>query len=223
MSLIQKSLSKIITSSIILVLGILFIIANQSSKSGDYANIATFLGVVAIIVSIISLSLELLLSVLKRKRLFTPEAVSSASILAIGIFFVADKLDAILIISFLLEFIPYLFIVLGFLVLVDGLLALARASKAQILKQALPLLICEFVLAAIVIIIGAISLGDNTAVARNKFLVFGIILVIYSSIALLLLFLAPTILIKIAGEELENESKINKAEAIDEVNDDEIN
>ena len=221
MGFVQKSFSKITTALFTMVLGVLLIIANHSTSVGDYENISTFIGVVCLIVSILSLILECLIALLKKKRFLNSEIASAAFVLSIGIFFVSEKLLAVTIIEFIFEFIPYLFLVFGVLLFTDALATTIRSKKLGYLRETLPLNVFELLLSLLVIVLGAISIKDNTELAKNKFLVFGIILVIYSSAALVLYFFAPSLITRVE-EANESSLNINKAEAIDEEKDEEI-
>ena len=214
---VKLSFSKLVGCIITFIIGILCIIANQSSKQGDYENISTFLGVVIMISSILSLTFDILIYILAKKRLTTVDTLSQAFLLALGLFFICDKMVAADLIRLLLNYIPYAFVVLGSLLLLDSIVTCIRSKNDGMLKTVYPYLIAESLTALVTIILGAIALDSSTALAQNKFLIFGIMLVIYSSAMILLIIFMPSIRVKVGQDNFERYNGTYKEKDLEEV------
>lgn len=216
MELVRKSISKWIVSAVVLVIGILCIVAGAASgeaRVDAYTGISMTMGITLIVIAGLSILVALIATILsKGKAPFIATGAASAATLATGIFFVADRTLGSNLIWILLNYIPYLLITIGSIVVVDGVLVLVFGFVNKNKKEALYTAIFEFVIAAITIVLGALMVGDNPVISKDaQIITFGIILILYS-----LLICASTLLL---NNGMTNKNNTN-TDAIDaEVND----
>ncbi len=185
MELIKKSFSKWIISIIVLVIGILCIIAGAASGSaqeGAYNGISMTVGISLIVVSSLTILVALIASIIsKGQASFAVTAIGSSFALALGILFVVDNTLGGTLIWLLLCFVPYLLLVSGSIIAVDGIIILVFGFVNKNIKGALIGAIAEFVLAAITIVLGALMVGDNPVISLDaQIIIFGIILILYA-------------------------------------------
>ena len=125
-NLVEK-ISAIITAAVVLVIGILCIVANSAEEGSAEAfeGISLTLGIVFIIVAALALVFEIVLLVMaKGGLLLKASAISSGVLLALGIFFVTNKTAAGTLLAMFLEFVPYVMIVVGSLLVLDAIFTL---------------------------------------------------------------------------------------------------
>lgn len=206
MAFVKNSISKWITAALVLILGILCCIANGSSNLGDYENISLFLGWVFIILGSLALVLGLIVALLNKKTFASSDMISAGALLAAGIFFVADKTVAVVLIGALLNYVPYVMIVVGFVIAVDAILILVFGILKKNLKPSLILFIAEIIMAILAIVLGAIALDSKSALGENKFLIFGIMLIIYAVLIVLATFFSPTLVVVFKRDEAKKDS-----------------
>ena len=206
MELVRKSISKWIVSAVVLVIGILCIVAGAASgeTSADaYTGISMTLGITLLVIAGLSLVVSLIATILsKGKVAFITTAAASAATLATGIFFIADKYLGSTLIWIFLNYVPYFLLSVGVLVLVFGF-----ANKDS--KNAIITAVFEFVMAAVVIVLGALMVGNDPVITKDvQIIIFGIVLIIYS-----LLFCASTLLLNNNGFNNKNEAKPDAIDA----------
>ena len=214
MELVKKSFSKWIISAIILVIGILCIVAGAASgeaQQGAYDGISMTIGISLIVVSSLSILVALAATIIsKGKAPFVVTAIGSAVALALGILFVVDNSLGGTLIWLLLNFVPYLMLVSGSILAVDGILILVFGFVNKNAKEAMIAAIVEFVFAAITIVLGALMIGNDPVISRNaQIIIFGVILILYS-----LLICASTLLPLVGNSKTVIDVKVT------EVNDD---
>ena len=198
---LQKKITTLAYAALLLVLGILCIIANAQANSGNYGDaadayqsISTVVGIVLIVIAAIGLIFGLVLAILSRTGAFaTGGSITSGLVLAAGIFFVSTTTAGDLIMLFL-NFIPYVLVVLGAIVIVDAILSFVFAILAKKLKESLVMFIVKLVVGALVLTLGFVAMGDNW-LGNNKLMIFGIVLCIYGVVYALSAFFAPTLLV----------------------------
>ncbi len=196
MELVRKSISKWIISIVVLVVGILCIVAGAASGEAQqdaYAGISMTIGITLIVIASLSLIFTLVASILsKGEAQFIALGTGAALTLATGIFFVADKGLGSNLIWILLNYIPFVLLTVGGVIVVDGVLVLIFGAKKDGTKSALFTAIIEFVFAFIIILLGALMVGNDPVISKNaQIITFGAVLIIYS-----LLICASTLLIK---------------------------
>ena len=187
-----NKISAIITSVVILVIGILCIVANSAEDASAFEGISLTLGITFIIVSSVAILLEVVLLCLAKGGLLLKAAVLSAGVLlALGIFFVANKTSAGTLLAMFLEFVPYVMIVVGSLLVLDALFTLIFGLvNKEGLKGVIIVFAIKLVIGALAILLGALALGNNW-LGNNKFLIFGIILIVYAVYNVLVSLFAP--------------------------------
>ena len=213
MKSISEKISILLTSVVVAVIGILCIIANSAEDSAAFENISLTIGIVLIIVAALALILELVILILaKGGSLLGAAAIANSVLLAIGIYFVANTYSAGSLLALFLDFVPYAMLVVGSLVAVDAVLTLVfgLVNKEETKKVVIAFVI-KLVVAALAILLGAIAMGDNW-LGNNKFLIFGIVLIVYAVYNVLIAFLAPTFTVKAV---IVNDSK-KDADVVDQ-------
>lgn len=210
-NLINK-ISAVISAVVILVIGILCIIANNAQEGNDAATafegISLTLGIVFIVVSVLALALEITLIVLaKGGALLKASAIASGVLLALGIFFCANKTSAGTLLAMFLNFVPYVMVVIGGLLVLDAILTLVFGLMAKKETKAVVIVfVIKLVIGALAILLGALAMGDNW-LGNNKFTIFGIILIIYAVFTAVAAFLAPKFTVVAIVKTNDNEEK----------------
>ena len=201
MDLIKRSLSKWINGAIVLTLGILIIImgAAKDKASADSANaISVILGVICIIIGALGLVLAIISGVLTKKG-FAVTGISSGATLAIGISLCVAKYAASLI-GLLLYIVPFILIVLGTVIIADGIfmLVISIKGKAKLLAP-----IVNILVGITALVLGCLCIGNNPVIPQSAQLVcFGIIVVAYACVIILgSFFVLPTIVVVEKKEE----------------------
>ena len=185
MELVKKSFNKWIISAVVLVIGILCIVAGAASGNAQidaYTGISMTMGISLLVVASISILASLLATIItKGETSFAIGAIGSAVALALGILFVVDNTLGGTLIWLLINFIPYLMLVAGSIIAVDAILVLVFAAAKKNLGAALVPAICQLVVAAITILLGALMVGDEPVISRNaQIIIFGVIIIIYA-------------------------------------------
>ena len=185
-----------ITAAIILVVGILCIVAENADYSSVYdaANaISIVLGVVLITVG----SLGLLINLCFQKRLGNSQALSSGVILATGIFFIVEKSVAALI-ALLTNYVPYVLLVVGALLVLDAVVILVFALvKKNGVKDVLIPFVVELLIGGVALVLGILAL-PSVNVIDKRVTIFGIILIVYA------LFLCLSGVLSLLGKDLKS-------------------
>ena len=177
MELVKRSLSKWINAAIVLTLGILIIImgAAKDKAAGDSANaISMVLGIVSIIIGSLALVLAIVTGIVAKKS-FASAALSAGVTLALGISLVVGKYAAGLIALFL-YIIPFMLIVLGAVIVADGVytLVLAISKKCSVFAE-----VIDIIVGLTAVVLGCLCVGNNPVIPQNAQLItFGIIVVI---------------------------------------------
>ena len=194
MDLIKRSINKWINAAILLTLGILIIVmGSNTNASGDSANaISVILGVIAIIIGSLALVLAIISGVVVKKS-FAPAGISAGVTLALGISLVVGKYAAGLIALFL-YIIPFLLIVLGAVVIADGIFTLVLALKAKVSPVAS---IVDIIVGFAALLLGCLCVGNKPVIPQSAQLVtFGVIVCICAGLILLSSFVViPTVVI----------------------------
>ena len=185
MELVKKSFNKWIISIVVLVIGILCIVAGAASgsaKADAYTGISMTIGITVLVVASLSLLLALCATILtKGATSFGIAAIGSAVTLALGILFVVDNSIGGELIWLLLNFIPYLMLVVGVIIAVDGVFVLIFGTARKEAKDAVVSAVVEFVIAAITIVFGALMVGADPVISRDaQIIIFGVILILYA-------------------------------------------
>ena len=209
-NLVEK-ISAIITAIVVLVIGILCIVANSAEEGNAEAfeGISLTLGIVFIIVAALALVFEIVLLVMaKGGLLLKASTISSGVLLALGIFFVANKTAAGTLLAMFLEFVPYVMIVVGSLLVLDAIFTLVFGLiKKEKVAPVMIVFAIKLVIGALAILLGAIALGDNW-LGNNKFLIFGIVLIVYAVYSVLVTLFAPKFaFVAVVKQEQPTEAK----------------
>ena len=207
MELVKRSLSTWINAAILLTVGILIIVSGALMGQNDLQSalnsqdtfdaISMVLGIVLIVVGGLALIFGICLS-LYAKKSFLPVSVAPGVIVAFGISLVVLKYAAGIIVL-VVEILPYLLLVLGALVLADGVYGLIKSIKN---KGSFVAPILEIVLGAAAIVLGALCVGENPVIAQNvQLIVFGIVVVLEACLMVLSTFVKTPDVVIIAKTE----------------------
>ena len=209
MDLVKRSLSKWIQAAIILTVGILCIVAG-ASKDAQIAgaaadNISIILGIVMIIVGSLSIALAVVVGVLAKKG-FAAIAIPGAFVLAIGISLVALKYAAGLI-GLLIAVVPYILICLGGVILADGIYQLVKGITAKNMKGALIPSIVLMVIGTLMVVLGALCIGDKPVIGHDvQLIIFGIIVCLFACLMVLFTFVRlPDAVVTVVSVEKEED------------------
>lgn len=211
MELIKRSFAKWIEAAIILVVGILCIVAGalwgESGAQDAIDGISITLGVVLLIVGGLALVLAIVMGILAKKG-FAGAAIPAGFLVAIGISLIAVKYAGSFIVLFLYV-LPYILIVLGTIILADGIFNLVMAFMKKGAKIA-P--IVSIVLGAVTLVLGCLCIGNNPVIPTNvQLIVFGIIVVLYAALIVVSTFIklpdAVVVVVKEKGEEKEEKKE----------------
>ena len=180
MEKLSKLLSKLIIGGVILTIAILCFIVNGKNQAGldAFEAISVVIGVTLIVIA----SLALFATIFLKKRVLTPESAGAASLLAVGIFFVCNKMIGGDILYYLVEYVPYELTVVGCVIIADAVVLIVRAAKAK--TGGYELVIGEAVIGGITLLLGILALTVD-GIKENKFLILGVILLIYSIFVIL--------------------------------------
>ena len=176
MERISKLISKAILGALLLTIAILCFVVNSKSKgSGDaFQAISIVMGVVFIVLA----ALVIVAAGVMKKRIFTPESLGAASFLALGIFFVADKTVGGMILTYIVEYVPYELVVVGSVFVADAILLLVLQLTKKSGNNTLAV-VAEVVTGGITLLLGILAFAV-AGIRDNKFLILGIILLVYA-------------------------------------------
>jgi hypothetical protein len=182
---LQTAITTWITAALVLTIGILCCVAggNNESSADAYKAISMVLGIALIIVS----GLAIVLSCLVLKRTATAETLGEGITLAAGIYFVADTALGGTLLSVLVEYVPFILLVVGSLFVVDAILILVFGIVKKALAKAfiIPFAV-ELVIGAVAIVLGALALPSVDVITHGaKFIILGIILIVYAAFLIL--------------------------------------
>ena len=174
---LTKALTHWITSTVLIILGILCIVADNAdgaNKMAAYENISLIIGIVLISVS----SLALIASIVVYKRASSPLTIGVGTMLAAGIYFVVQQGVVATLLTCLFDYVPYFLVVAGSLAVADGLLiyAIAVAHKADKTAATITCFVTTL-FGAVAIVLGVLALPAVDIISA-KFTIFGIILII---------------------------------------------
>lgn len=226
---LSKKISLWITAAIVLTIGILCIVAGAAAgdKAGAdaYKGITLVLGIVSLVIASLVLVLALINSIVNKKG-FAAEGLGAAMLLSIGIFFIVRETTASNLIALVLDFIPFLLIVAGSIILVDAILSIVFGIVKKTIKNEMVGIIVEIVVALIAIILGSLCLiekdnGDTIINMNARFIILGVILCLFSAYVLLLSFVKPVAVVAFVASEEDTKKDAVDAEVEEVKADDE--
>lgn len=201
MEFVKKNISKWVSAVVLLVVGILCIVAGAvkgEDKLKAYEGISITIGVALLVVAALVIILALVAAIIsKGDKSFGAIAAIATITLAAGIFFVAEKYLGAELISILLGFVPYVLVVAGSIIAVDGILTIVFGIIKKNVKSAVISGIVSIVIGAVAIILGALMLGNDPVISMDaRFVIFGIILIVFAIFSALATFITmPTIVV----------------------------
>ena len=200
MEFVKNNIAKWASALVILVVGILCIVAGAASgedEAGAYEGISITMGVALLVVSGLVLVLALVASIMsKGEAKFGIAAIGVSVTLALGIFFIADRNLGGTLIWLFLNFVPYVLIVVGAIIVLDAILNIVFALvKKNNVKATIIAAIVAIVLAAVAIILGCLMIGNDPVISKQlQLIIFGVILAVFAIFAALATFVTmPTI------------------------------
>ena len=180
MKIVAKNLAKFIEGAILLTLGILVIIVGAGNAEAS-KTVSTVIGVVLLVIGTLTLLLAILNGV-KNKASFAALAVSSGALIGVGISLFVHPW-AMEIVNLFLYVIPYILICVGAVVICDGVFTLVLRRKE---KGALAAGLLAIVSGAVALTFGILCVGDKPVISGGtQLIVFGIIIVVLATVALL--------------------------------------
>jgi hypothetical protein len=201
MEFVKKNISKWVSAVVLLVVGILCIVAGAvkgEDKLKAYEGISITIGVALLVVAALVIILALVAAIIsKGDKSFGAIAAIATITLAAGIFFVAEKYLGAELISILLGFVPYVLVVAGSIIAVDGILTIVFGIIKKNVKSAVISGVVSIVIGAVAIILGALMLGNDPVISMDaRFVIFGIILIVFAIFSALATFITmPTIVV----------------------------
>ncbi len=200
MEFVKNNIAKWASALVILVVGILCIVAGAASGEAEasaYEGISITMGVALLVVSGLVLVLALVASIMsKGETKFGIAAIGVSVTLALGIFFIADRGLGGELIWLFLNFVPYVLIVVGAIIVLDAILNIVFALvKKNNVKATIIAAIVAIVLAAVAIILGCLMIGNDPVISKKaQLIVFGVLLAVFAIFAALATFVTmPTI------------------------------
>lgn len=211
MEFVKKNISKWLTSLVLLVVGILCIVAGcvkGEDKSNAYQGISITIGVALLIVASLIVILALVAAIIsKGEKSFGAIAAIATITLAAGIFFIAEKYLGAELISILLGFVPYVLVVTGSIIVVDGILTIVFGIIKKNVKAAVISGVISIVIGAVAILLGALMLGNDPVISMDaRFVIFGILLILFAIFAALATFLTLPSITVVAVKEKKADS-----------------
>ena len=178
MELVKSSLNKWINAAIILTIGILVIISGALIGQGDIhagdtlEAISLILGIVLLVVGGLSLLIVICLGI-SAKKPFLAAALPGGVFVALGISLIVNKYaDDLLII--MIGVLPYLLLVVGTLIVLDGVWGIVRCVKG---KGGLFAPIVAIIIGVAAIVLGALCVGEKPVIEQHvQLIVFGVVL-----------------------------------------------
>ncbi len=175
----KKQIQLFIYASIIIVIGILFCAVPKTAVD--------VLSVIIGVIFILSGVLAVLDCAITKKTCLSKDSIYGAFILAFGILFITNKLGGLV-----LDYIPYVLIVLGSCIIIDALILIAyRKEKAIIV------FVFEVAIGLSMLVLGILMLTSNNF-KDSASLVFGLVLITLGVFIMLLSIFAKKILIRAA-------------------------
>lgn len=173
---LQSAITTWITAAIILAVGILCIVAQNTDNNPEaYDAISLVLGITLIVVA----SLGLVLNALVLRRTATAETLADGVMLAGGIYLVVQK-SAALLLTLLTDYAAYVILVLGALFVLDAILVLVfgLVHKSEVKAFIIPVVV-ELVLGSLAVVLGALALPSVNVISK-RLTIFGVILLVFA-------------------------------------------
>lgn len=194
MEFVKERLGKWITACIILVVGIFCIVAGALWGNGDVVKAAetldgmsTTLGIILIVAGGLAVVLAVVVAILVKKG-FAAVAIPGAILVAFGISLVAVKYAGDLLVL-LIRVVPFLLICVGAVILIDAIFNLVNGILGKNVKAVLVGVIVGAVLGIAAIVLGALCVGEDPAIALSvQLIVLGIIICLVAVLKVLLTF-----------------------------------
>ena len=190
MELVKRSLGKWIEAAILLVIGICCIVFGAATDWKAQANaadtISITIGIVFVVVGAISIILAIVLGILAKKG-FAGIALPGGILLAVGIS-VLVRHYIVDLIGLLIYVVPFILIVVGAIVLADGIFLLVRGSKSKKTNSVLVPAIITMVLGLCAIVLGSLCVNGCVIGGDVQFVIFGIIVCLVACAIVLLTF-----------------------------------
>ena len=193
MELVKKNIGKWISALVILVVGILCIVAAAASgeaSASAYEGISITLGIALLVVASLVIVLACVATIItKGETKFGEAAIGSSITLALGIFFIANKGRGGELIWLFLNFVPYVLIVVGSIIVLDAILNIIFAIIKKQLKVAIIAAVISLIVGVVAIVLGCLMIGNDPLISKDaQLIIFGIILIIYAALICLATF-----------------------------------
>ena len=174
---LQNAISTWISAALLLVVGILCIVCeNSDAQTGG--NAANAISIIVGVVLVISASFGLILAVLVAKKVLNPATIAYGAILAAGIYFIVCKtLTGLL--GVITDYAPFVILIMGILLVLDATLVLVLGLKAKRSGNEFILpVVLEYVIGAFAIVVGVLALPSVNVISK-RLTILGIILIVY--------------------------------------------
>lgn len=210
MEYVKARLGKWITAAIIIVVGILCIVAGAKLGGDDWGegakaldSISLVMGIVLVVVGSLALIMAGVVAFLVKKG-FLAVGLPGAFLLAIGISLLPEynryAADLILL---LLRVVPFILIVVGAVILIEGGLNIFNWVKEKGKTAALVAAIVIALIGVAAIVVGALCVGEDPVIKSHiQLIIFGIIVVLEGLLQLLTSFIKlPDAVVIVTKEE----------------------
>ena len=168
---IRKKLNYWITAALVILFGVLFIIVGTKTNNTD---VIKTLDIIFGVLFVLQGSCLILVSILVKKKFVTALSLLGALALSLGIYTFIESF-IVKILAVVLDFIPYLLIVVGSLMVLQALITYFLGKK-----KSLPLFIVQLVYGLLILTFGILGLTVFKEI-DTKFIIFGVILCVYAT------------------------------------------
>ena len=203
----RKKLNYWITAALLILFGVLFIVVG--TKTNNQKVIDT-LDIIFGVLFLLEGSALILVSILIHKKFVSALSLAGALALSLGIYTFIESF-IVKILAVILDFIPYLLIVVGSLMVLQALITYFLGKK-----KSLPLFIVQLVYGAIILTFGILGITVFKEL-DTKFIILGVILCVYATYIIVGSFMPEALVVVVNKKEPEEaeviETTLNDNEA----------
>ncbi len=192
--MIRSKLNYWISAAFLLLFGILFIILGTKYEQKVLDTLDIILGVLFLIEG----SAAILVSILLKKRFVSPLSLTGAVSLSLGIFCLVKTFIDTFLVDFL-DFVPYLLVVVGSLMLLQALLTYFLSKNKNLVT-----FIIQLAYAGIILAFGILCLTVFDK-RETKFIILGAILCVYATYVVIGSFMPELVILSMKEANLEPE------------------
>ena len=203
----RKKINYWITALVIALFGILFIVIGASDNNQD---VIRTLDIIIGVLFLIEGSVAILISILVKKRFVTPLSLSGAVSLSLGIYCLVTNGFITGLLALFLDYVPYLLLVLGCLLLLQAFLTFFLSKKKN-----MPLFVIQLVYGAIILTFGILGLTVFKDV-DTKFIILGVIMCVFATYIIVASFIPAALILASVEVAESNNEDLDEVEVIEE-------